>query len=222
MTQTGGRVTTLIVDDHPAFRQGLRQLITAEPRFEVVAEADDGLDAIDLAKAGKAEIVILDINLPGINGLEVARRLQANRSAVKVVILTMHKDEEFFNKALNLEVKGYLLKENALAEIVSCLKAVAAGDYYLTPSMSACLMKRRRRLQALENSRPALHDLTTGERRILQRVAHNRTSKEIAKEFGISHRTVEAHRTNICTKLNLHGSHRLLQFAIEHRSELEA
>ena len=195
-------------------------MIATEPRFEVVAETHDGLDAINLANTGKAEIIILDISLPGINGLEVARRLLAGRSSAKVVILTMHNDEEIFNKALNLEVKGYLLKENAVAEIVSCLKAVAAGDYYLTPSMSASLIKRRRRLEALENSRPDLDDLTTGERRILQRVADNRTSKEIGKEFGISHRTVEAHRNNICTKLNLHGSHCLLQFAIEHRSQL--
>src|SRR5690242_4278498 len=111
MTSTSGRVTTLIVDDHPAFRQGLRQLIATEPRFEVVAEAHDGLHALDLAKTSNPEIVILDISMPGINGLEVARRLQANRSSVKVVILTMHNDEEFFNKALSLEVKGYLLKE---------------------------------------------------------------------------------------------------------------
>ena len=212
------RVATLIVDDHPAFRQGLRQLIGSDQRFEVVAETDSGLEALDLA--AKAQLIVLDISLPGINGLEVVRRLKSSRSPAKVVILTMHSDEEFFNRAMNLEVKGYVLKENAVSEILNCLKTVAAGDYYLTPSMSACLLKRRKRTQALETSRPGLDSLTTGERRILRRIADNRTSKEIAKELGISPRTVEAHRANICTKLDLHGCHRLLQFSLEHRAEL--
>ena|SRR5437016_1787221 len=215
-----GRVTTVIVDDHPAFRHGLRQMIATEPRFEVVAEANDGLDGLNLAKTSKAEVLILDINLPGINGLEVVRRLRANRSGVKVVILTMHNEEEIFNKAMNLEVKGYVLKENAVTEILDCLKRVAAGHHYFTPSMSACLLKRRRRTEALENSSPGLNRLTTGERRILSRVADNRTSREIGTEFGISHRTVESHRTNICAKLDLRGCHCLLQFALQHRAEL--
>jgi len=214
------RVKTLIVDDHPAFRQGIRQLLSSETRFEVVAEANDGLDGFNLVQTSNAEMLILDIDLPGINGLEIARRLLASRSPVKIVILTMHKDEELFNKAMNLEVKGYLLKENAVSEILNCLKTVAAGDFYLTPSMSACLLKRRTRRDALEMSKPCINGLTTGERRILRRVADNRSSKEIGREFGISHRTVEAHRANICSKLDLHGTHRLLQFAIEHRAEM--
>ena len=213
-------VRTAIVDDHPVFRQGLRQLIAHEPRFEVVAEADDGLEGLDQVNKQKADVVILDIGLPGLNGLEVARRLQASRSSVKIIILTMHGDEEIFNKAISLDVRGYILKENAPSEIVNCLKTVAAGDYYLTPAMSACLLKRRKRADALEEAQPGLSQLTTAERRILQRVAQNLTSKQIASELCISPRTVEAHRTNICDKLGLHGSNRLLQFAIEHRSEL--
>jgi DNA-binding NarL/FixJ family response regulator len=213
-------VRTAIVDDHPVFRQGLRQLIAHEPRFEVVAEADDGLEGLDQVNKQKADVLILDIGLPGLNGLEVARRLQASRSSVKVIILTMHGDEEIFNKAISLDVRGYILKENAPSEIVNCLKTVAAGDYYLTPALSACLLKRRKRTEALEETKPGLSQLTTAERRILQRIAQNLTSKEIATEFCISPRTVEAHRTNMCDKLGLHGSNRLLQFAIEHRSEL--
>jgi len=215
-----GRVTTLIVDDHPAFRQGLRQLIATEPRYEVEAEAKVGLDGLNLAKTSRAQVLILDISLPGIDGLEVVRRLRATRSAVKVIILTMHNEEEIFNTAMNLEVKGYVLKDNAVSEILNCLKSVAAGNLYFTPSMSACLLKRRRRSEALESCRPGLNKLTTAECRILGRIADNRTSKEIAGEFGISHRTVEAHRANMCTKLGLHGCHRLLQFALQHQAEL--
>jgi DNA-binding NarL/FixJ family response regulator len=214
------RVKTVIVDDHPAFRHGLRQIISTEPLFEVVAEASDGEGGLDAARMSGAEVIILDVSLPGLSGLEVVRQLRASRSNIKIVILTMHNEEEIFNAAMNLEVKGYVLKENAVVEILSCLRSVAAGNYYLTPSMSACLLKRRCRAQALETSRPGLTNLTTGERRILGRIADNRTSKQIAHEFGISHRTVEAHRNNICSKLELRGSHRLLQFALQHRAEL--
>lgn len=195
-------------------------MIAADPRFEVVAEAHDGASGLQEVHNSKPEVLVLDISLPGINGLEVARRLQANRSPVKVIILTMHGEEDVFNTAINLDVKGYVLKENAVAEILNCLKSVAAGDYYLTPSMSACLLKRRRRTQALESLQPCFNELTTAERRVLQRVGDNRTSKEIANEFCVSPRTVETHRGNICNKLGLSGSHRLLQFAIEHRAEL--
>ena len=210
------------MDDHPVFRQGLRDVIAADPRSEVVAEAVDGVSGLDAVGRAKAEVVILDINLPGLNGLEVAQRLQASRSSVKVVILTMHKEEALFNKVMNLDVKGYLLKEDAAADIVNCLKTVAAGDYYLTASMSRALLRRRQRADALAASEngPGLESLTTGERRVLNRIGTNQTSKQIAREFGVSHRTIEAHRANICSKLDLHGSHRLLQFAIEHRSEL--
>ena len=208
------------MDDHPLFRQGLRQLIAEEPRFEVVAEANDGLDGLSQVNHHKPEVLVLDITLPGLDGLEVVRRLQASRSSVKIIILTMHRDEALFDKAMSLDVRGYVLKENAVTEIVNCLKTVASGDYYLTPSLSACLLKRRRRAEALVAAQPSLDDLTTAERRILQRIADNRTSKQIAKEFCISPRTVEAHRANICDKLGLRGSHCLLQFAIEHRAEL--
>ena len=216
------RLRTVVVDDHPVFRQGLRDVIAADPRSEVVAEAVDGVSGLDAVGRAKAEVVILDINLPGLNGLEVAQRLQASRSSVKVVILTMHKEEALFNKVMNLDVKGYLLKEDAAADIVNCLKTVAAGDYYLTASMSRALLRRRQRADALAASEngPGLESLTTGERRVLNRIGTNQTSKQIAREFGVSHRTIEAHRANICSKLDLHGSHRLLQFAIEHRSEL--
>jgi len=210
----------MIVDDHPLFRHGLRQVISTEPRFEVVAEAADGASGLNEANRAKPEVIILDITLPGMNGLEVVRQLRSARSPAKVIILTMHGDDEVFNTAMNLEVQGYVLKENAATEIINCLKAVAAGDYYLSASMSACLVNRRRRAARLADGQPGLASLTTAERRILRRIADNRTSKEIGVEFCISPRTVDAHRANICAKLALRGSHRLLQFAIEHRAEL--
>lgn len=214
------RVRTLIVDDHPVLRHGVRQLLSAEPRFEVVAEAHDGAAGLSELKRSQADVVILDITLPGMNGFEVIRHMRSQRSAAKVVVLTMHGEEEIFNTAMNLDVQGYVLKDNAMDELINCVKTVASGGYYLSPSMSSCLLNRRRRAAGLERSQPSIKDLTTAERRVLERVADNRTSKEIATEFSISPRTVDAHRANICAKLGLRGSNCLLQFAIEHRAEL--
>ena len=195
-------------------------MIAAEPRFEVVAEARDGASGLEEANKSKPDVVILDVTLPRGNGLDVVRQLQMNRSPAKVIILTMHTEEDVFIKAVNLGVRGYVLKENTVGEILNCLKAVADGEYYLTPSMSACLLGRRRRTLELEAATPGVTHLTTAERRVLKRIADNRTSKEIGREFCISPRTVEAHRANICSKLRLHGNHCLLQFAIEHRAVL--
>jgi DNA-binding NarL/FixJ family response regulator len=218
--RTERRVRTVIVDDHPLFRRGLREVIEEEHSLELVAEADNGVTGLDLIGRQATDIAILDINLPGMSGLDIVRKLAERRSPVKVVILTMHKDEEIFQKALALGVRGYVLKDNAVSDIVNCLKAVAAGDYYLTPSLSAYVVRRHQAADALAAARPALSKVTTAERRILKLVAENKTSKEIAKVLFISYRTVEAHRTNICAKLQLHGSHRLLEFALRHAGEL--
>lgn len=214
------RVPMLIIDDQPVFRYGLRQVIAAEPRFEVVAEAGDGQTGLSLLARHPVEILMLAIRLPDMSGLDIAGRLQARRSPVKVVILSMQKEEELFYQALNLDVKGYLLKGDALADIVKCLKCVAEGEYYLTSSMSASLIRRYQRANNLAGAQPALCSLTPAELRILKLVGNNRTSKEIARQLGISFRTVESHRINISAKLDLHGNHRLLHFAIEHRSDL--
>jgi len=214
------RARAAIVDDHPVFRQGLRSFIAAEARFEIVGEAGDGESCLELVRQRNPELLVLDISLPGLNGLEIARRLQMQRSPVRIILLTMHKEEDLFNQALNLDVKGFVLKENAISEILACLDAVANGEYYLTASMSSSLLRRRKRAAALESAEPNLNQVTTAERRILRLIGDNRTSKEIGQQLCISYRTVEAHRANICTKLGLHGSHRLLQFAIQHQSEL--
>jgi DNA-binding NarL/FixJ family response regulator len=216
----GGRIKTIIIDDHPVFRRGLREVIEGEPSFQIVAEADDGIKGLNLFCQHPSDIAILDINLPGMSGLDLVRRMQEKRIVVKVVILTMHKEEEIFRKALALGVRGYLLKDNAVADIVNCLKAVALGDYYMTPSISAYLLRNHERAEALAVARPSLKNLTTAERRILKLVAANKTSKQIGRELFVSFRTVEAHRANICAKLELRGSHRLLEFALRHEAEL--
>ncbi len=210
----------MIVDDHPLYRAGLRQVIESDARFTLVAEADNGEAALPLIQQRRPRVVVLDINLPGMSGLEVASALQAKNPAPRVVMLTMFKDEQAFNQAMNLGVLGYVLKENAAAEILRCIASVAAGEPYVSPVLTGYLLRRHQRASSLAAHQPTLHDLTTAERRILRAVAQKKSSKEIAAELGVSPRTVESHRANICSKLNLQGSNILLQYALEHRDEL--
>ena len=212
------RIKVLIVDDHPLFRQGLRQVVEADPGFELIGEAGDGETALRLIQERVPDIAVLDVNLPQLSGLEVARRLQEKKLSTRLVILTMYKEEETFNRALDYGVKGYVLKENAVEDILDTLTAVARGGYHLSPSISGYLVRRRNRSEALAAKKPGLDGLTKAERRILKLIAEKKTSRAIAAELFISTRTVEAHRANICTKLELRGSHSLLHFALENRS----
>lgn len=214
------RITVLIVDDHPLFRGGLRQVITEDKRFELIGETGDGEDALLLIQKTKPDVAVLDVNLPGLSGLEIARKLQTLRLHTRVIMLTMHKDEDTCNRALDFGAGGFVLKENAVEEILKAIAAVADGGHYLSPTISSYLVRRRSRAELLAAKKPGLDDLTKAERRILKLIAEKKTSREIGAELFISPRTVEAHRANICAKLELTGSHSLLQFALENRSAI--
>ncbi|HEX8737381.1 MAG TPA: response regulator transcription factor [Pyrinomonadaceae bacterium] len=210
----------LIADDHPVFRRGLRMVIESEPNLQIVAEADDGAAALAAIEAYQPDLVVLDFNMPEMNGFDVVRRLQATRSKTAIVFLTMHKDEEMFNATMDLGVGGYILKDSAVTDIISCLRTVLAGQPYISPQLSAFLLNRSRRAVELSREIPALQRLTPTERRILKLIADYKTSKEIADILCIHSRTVDNHRTNISQKLDLKGSHALLKFAAEHKSKI--
>jgi DNA-binding NarL/FixJ family response regulator len=214
------KTRVVIVDDHPIFRQGLRQAIEEDPGFVVVGQASRGEEAVGLILEEKPDVAVLDLNLPGANGFDVIDTLKGRKCDVPIVILTMVKEEQAFNKALNLGVRGYVLKENASVEILHCIAAVANGDSYVCPALTNFMLHRRSRSSVLAQKRPGLEDLTVAERRVLKRIAEGKTSREIATEFFISPRTVESHRSHICEKLNLTGTNRLLQFALENRDAL--
>ena len=214
------RCTVLLVDDHPAFRLGVRAVIAGDAHFEVVGEAGDGLAALEMLRRLRPAIVVMDLNLPKLDGLGAVRQLIKERLAVRVVVLTMHQEESLFQEALDLGVLGYVLKENAVTDILQCLQAVAEGGSYLSPSLSNLLLRQRQTQQALRHQVPGLAALTPMERRVLKLIAENKTSVQIGGELFISPRTVETHRHNICLKLELNGSHPLLQFALEHRAAL--
>jgi DNA-binding NarL/FixJ family response regulator len=214
------RTKVLIVDDHPLFRGGLRQVILNDGRFELVGETGDGEDALLLIQEKKPDVAVLDVKLPGLTGLEIARKLQEKRSRTRVIMLTMHNEEELFNRALDSGAMGFVLKENAVEEIVKAIVAVADGQHYLSSTISGYLVRRRHRAESLAKEKPGLDDLTKAELRVLKLISMKKTSREIGAELFISPRTVEAHRANICSKLGLRGSHSLLQFALENRSAL--
>src|ERR1700690_1943596 len=214
------RIRIAIVDDHPLFREGLRQVIQSDRRFELIGEADQGKAALELILKTKPDLAVLDIHLPLMNGFEVAAALQARRSPTRLVILTMLRDETAFHQAMNLGIQGYVLKENAAGEIVNCLLAVAADSAYVSPSLSGYLLPRYKRAMTLTRTQPGLADLTAAQRLVLRLIADKKTTKEIAAELSVSPRTVESHRAKITGKLSLKGSNSLLHFALENRSAL--
>jgi DNA-binding NarL/FixJ family response regulator len=163
---------------------------------------------------------VLDVDMPKLDGFGVARELSKRRLPVKIVFLTIHAKADLFHAAMDLGANGYILKDSAIFEITNGIKAVAEGNYFVTPSLTSFLLQRRQRAQELEKNEPNLAQLTPTERRIVQMIADYKSNKEIAAELFIHYRTVETHRTHICQKLDLSGHNALLKFALEHKSEL--
>ena len=158
--------------------------------------------------------------MPVKDGFAVARAARDRRLPAALVFLTMHNDEQSVNAALDLGVRGYVLKDNAITEIVDCIRAVAAGRDYISPALSSFLINRRQRATSLVAQKPALEQLTPAERRVLKLIAEGLTSREIADQLAIGVRTVEHHRNNVAVKLELRGSHALTKFALKHQSDL--
>jgi len=207
-----------IADDHPIFRQGLVKILETDTKFDIIGESGDGVEAYKMIQDLKPEVAILDISMPNMSGLEIVRRIQQDNLLIEFIILTMYKDEEYFNEALRLGVKGYLLKENTTKELINCVHAVLNGKHYVCPDLTDYLLHRNKVINTFEKENPLLNELTDMEKRILRLIAENKTSKEIAAQLFVSHRTVQNHRAHICEKLGFNGYNKLLQFALENKS----
>ena len=210
----------IIADDHPIFRQGLRQMLDAEPSFLVVGESEDGADALSKARQLEPDLALLDVSMPGIDGLEIARIRQRESLPFEIVLLTMHRDETIFNEAIDLGVKGYVLKESAATDIIKALRAAIEGNHFVSSELTNFMISRNTSAKRLRERVPGMQALTSAERRVLKLIASDRTTKEIADDLDLSPRTIDSHRSNICAKLGISGSHSLLKFAFENRSRL--
>lgn len=210
----------IIADDHPVYRRGLSMIMAADPALKVVAEAEDGEAALACIRRAEPDVAVLDVDMPKMGGFDVVRAMQSLNLCTEIIFLTMYKDEGLFNKALDLGVKGYVLKDSAITDIIASIKAVAAGQHYISAPLANFLISRSQRHVAFADKTPSLKDLTPTELRILRLIAEHKTSREIADALFISVRTVERHRLNIGTKLDLRGSNALLKFALENKHHL--
>lgn len=213
-------ITILVADDHPIFRKGLIEALHSDPGLKIVGEAGDGQAALEIIEKMRPDIALLDVHMPKADGVSVARTLQKKDLPTRLVFLTMYDDEETFQEAMDLGVKGYVLKESAVLDVIGSVRAVAAGQHFISPSISGYLVRQRAAGQKLREKAPGLDSLTPAEHRILRMISEDLTSKEIADRLGISPRTVETHRLHICEKLNLHGVHSLLKFAYDNKGKL--
>ena len=209
-------ITIVLVDDHPVVRKGLKLSIEEDARMKVVAEAGDGEAALGLIKKLNPQLALLDIDMPKLGGLGVAKEVIRLGLKTKIIFLSFHRDEDFFRTAIDIGGRGYLLKDSAMDEIVTAINTVIAGQVYMSSAIA---------LQLLQSSGAAndtrdnslIGDLTPSERRILLLIADGLSSKEIGAELSIHYRTVENHRTNICRKLGIEGANALLRFAVQHK-----
>ena len=210
----------LIADDHSLIRKGLKQVLEAETVFTIL-EAENGEQALEIIRNDKPEIAILDIEMPEYTGFKVAQKVHKESTPIDIIFLTMFKDESMFNNAMDIGVKGYVLKENTVSEIVQCVKVVLSGEYYLSPAISQYLIRRNNGLMNEASDKHGINLLTDSEKKILKLVSDMKTNQEIAKQLSISSKTVKNHRNNICNKLGLTGTHALLKYAIQNESSFD-
>ena len=208
------RTTIVLADDHPVVRQGLRALLEAEPDFAIVGEVADGLEVADLVEHVKAHVLVLDLMLPGLNGLEVARQVHRRSPQTRIVILSMYANEGYVLEALRNGASAYVLKGASAAELVEAVREVTAGRRYLSPPLSESAIEAYVRKA---NSAPldSYETLTTREREVLHLAAEGRSNTEVAARLGISPRTAETHRANLMRKLGLHSQTDLVRYALK-------
>jgi DNA-binding NarL/FixJ family response regulator len=213
-------IRILLADDYPVVRKGLKASIEEEASLKVVGEASDGEEALKLIVKLRPQLAILDIDMPKLDGLGVAKEIARLKLETKVIFLSFHKDEDIFRAVLAAGGKGYLLKDSAMEEIVVAIQTVVAGKVYMSSAIALQLLQGEGSSNTASDN-PLIRDLTVSERRILMLISEGLSSKEIGNELSIHYRTVENHRTNICRKLNIEGANALLRFAVQHKETLK-
>jgi two-component system response regulator NreC len=202
-------IRILLADDHALVRQGFRMILSAQPDMQIVGEAGNGREAVELGEKLQPDLVIMDVTMPELNGVEATRRLAAVAPRARVLALSMHKDSVYVREILRAGARGYLLKDSVDADLLAAVRAIAKGEGYLSPAVSDAVLTDYRR-----HVTEPLDLLTSREREVLQMIAEGKTNKEIATSLNLSVYTVEAHRGRVMEKLNLHSTSELVRFAL--------
>jgi two-component system, NarL family, response regulator NreC len=202
-------IRVLLADDHAVVRQGFRMILSSQSGIEVVGEAGNGREAVELAGKLHPDIAVIDVSMPELNGIEATRRILANNPHTRVLALSMHKDAVYVREILRAGARGYILKDSIDTEFVQAIRALARGEGYLSPAISGAVLDDYRK-----HVSDPLDSLTSREREVLQLIAEGKTNKEIANLLSLSVYTVDAHRGHIMEKLNLHSVTDLVRFAV--------
>jgi two-component system, NarL family, response regulator NreC len=202
-------IRILLADDHVLVRQGFKMILSAQPDMQIVGEAANGRETVEAAEKLQPDVVLMDVTMPELNGIEATRRLQTASPRTRVLALSMHKDAVYVREILRAGARGYLLKDSGDADLIAAVRSVAKGEAYLSPAVSDAVLTDYRR-----HVTDPLDLLTSREREVLQMIAEGKTNKEIATSLNLSVYTVEAHRGRIMEKLNLHSTGELVRFAL--------
>ncbi len=207
-------IRILLADDHTVIRKGLRLLLDSQPGFQVIAEAADGRQTVALAEVHQPDVIVLDVAMPTLNGIEAARQISARQPQTAIVFLSMHSDEGYVLKALKAGAKAYLLKDSAEHDLIHAIRAVNQGKAFFSPAISKMMVEEYMRQMQEREVEDSYELLTTREREVLQLLAEGKANKEVANILNLSLYTVETHRGNILQKLNLHSGAELILYAV--------
>lgn len=207
-------IRVILADDHSVMRHGLRLILEQQADFEVLGEARDGREAVNLAAALHPDVAVLDITMPNMNGIEAARQITEKQPHIAVVVLSMHADESYVLRALKAGARGYLLKESPESDFISAIRSASEGKSFFSPAVSRLLVEDYVHQLQDRDIEDSYDLLTPREREILQMVAEGKTNKEIANQLNLSLYTVETHRGNMLQKLNLHSVPELILYAV--------
>lgn len=208
------KIRVLIVDDHALFREGIRLILQNQGSIEIVGEAADGGEVIEAARTLRLDVVLMDVTMPGVDGLRAACQIKADRPEAQVLTLTRHESDDYFFRSLNAGASGYVLKEAALADLVAAIQSVAQGQVFLYPSVAKKLVADYLSPIATPEAGDKYQRLTAREREILVLIGEGHSDKEIAQKLVVSSHTVQSHRWNIMEKLDLHHRAELIKYAI--------
>ncbi len=207
-------IRIILADDHAVMRRGLRLVLEEHKDFQVIGEASDGREAVALVEELKPDLVVLDITMPNMNGIEAARQISEKQAGVSIVVLSMHSDESYVLRALKAGARGYLLKESAESDLILAIRSVSAGKAFFSPAVSRLLVEDYVRQLQDKDIEDSYELLTQRERELLQLIAEGKSNKDVANMLNLSLYTVETHRGNLMEKLNLHSVPELILYAV--------